>query len=66
MTERLSCPACGEIILGDLEFKEYDGVLSFGSYYCNDCAWELLDENDNPIVDADEIVKKFNQAAGVQ
>jgi len=53
----------GEIVVESIEDQECSGEESSGAYRCEECGWELIDENGQPITDAAEIVAKFEQAA---
>ena len=56
----------GEIEDERIEGQECNGDESSGAYRCEDCGWELVDENGEPIDDPAEIVARFEQAAKIK
>jgi len=46
-----------------IEDQEHSGEESAGAYRCEECGWQVVDENGDPIHDPAEIVAKFEQAA---
>lgn len=86
MTNRLTCPECGnqefdqersmiydeiavvkfapngEIEEEVIESSDCCGEDSAATYQCKQCGWELVDEDGEPITNADEIVAAFEQA----
>ena len=53
----------GEIEDERMEDQEHNGEESSGAYRCEECGWQLVDENGEPIDDPGEIVAKFEQAS---
>ncbi len=53
----------GEIEDERIEDQEHNGEESSGAYRCEECGWQLVDENGDPIDDPTEIVGKFEQAS---
>jgi len=59
----VSFSANGEIEYERIEDQEHNGDESSGAYRCEECGWQLVDENDYPIHDPAEIVAKVEQAS---
>lgn len=54
----------GEIEDERIEDQEMTDVESSGAYRCENCGWQVVDENGDPIDDPDEIVAHFKRASG--
>ena len=52
----------GEVDDEFIEDSECSGEDSAQAYECKQCGWELVDENDDPITEPDEVVAAFESA----
>jgi len=59
----LSFSLKGEIEDERIEDQECNGEESSGPYRCDECGWELVEEDGTPITEADERRAKVQQAA---
>ena len=53
----------GQVVDETIENSDCGGEDCAGAYQCKVCGWEIVDENDEPITDPDEIVALFDRAS---
>lgn len=62
-THTIAFSTKGDIEVENLVDRDVIEEVSAGAYRCEDCGWELVDENGQPITHPDEIVATVKQAA---